>query len=89
MMDMLREMNLKEKNNLVAAISYYLISEDYDKTLLYFSIEKNEFDSALIRIDNYGIVPKENKHLLENIVTSSEKKDITKKFLQELKGARG
>ncbi|HNV93977.1 MAG TPA: DUF530 family protein [Methanofastidiosum sp.] len=89
MMDTLREMNLKEKNSLVAAISYYLISEDYDKTLLYFSIEKNEFDSALIRIDNYGIVPKENKHLLENIVKSSEKKDITKKFLQELKGARG
>ena len=89
MMDTLREMNLKEKNSLVAAISYYLISEDYDKTLLYFSIEKNEFDSALIRIDNYGIVPKENTHLLENIVTSSEKKDITKKFLQELKGARG
>jgi Zn-finger domain-containing protein len=88
MMNTLRDMNLKEKNNLVAAISYYLVSEDYDKTLLFFSIENNEFESALIRAENYGVIPKESMHLLERIVKGGEKKDITKKFLQELKGAK-
>jgi Zn-finger domain-containing protein len=88
MMNTLRDMNLKEKNSLVAAISYYLVSEDYDKTLLFFSIENNEFESALIRAENYGVIPKESKHLLERIVKGGEKKDITKKFLQELKGAQ-
>ncbi|KYC46259.1 MAG: hypothetical protein APG12_00182 [Candidatus Methanofastidiosum methylothiophilum] len=88
MMNTLRDMNLKEKNSLVAAISYYLVSEDYDKTLLFFSIDNNEFESALIRAGNYGVIPKESKHLLERVVKSSEKKDITKKFLQELKGAQ-
>lgn len=88
MMNKLKEMNLKEKNSLVAAISYYLASEDYDKTLLFFSIENNEFESALIRAENYGVIPKESKHLLERIVKGGEKKDITKKFLQELKGAK-
>ncbi|NPV49969.1 MAG: DUF530 family protein [Candidatus Methanofastidiosum sp.] len=88
MMNKLKEMNLKEKNSLVAAISYYLVSEDYDKTLLFFSIENNEFESALIRAENYGIISKESKHLLERVVKSGEKKDITKKFLQELKGVQ-
>ena len=88
MMNTLKDMNLKEKNSLVAAISYYLVSEDYDKTLLFFSIDNNEFESALIRAENYGVISKENKHLLERVVKSGEKKDITKKFLQELKGAQ-
>lgn len=88
MMNTLKDMNLKEKNSLVAAISYYLVSEDYDKTLLFFSIDNNEFESALIRAGNYGVIPKESKHLLERVVKSGEKKDITKKFLQELKGAQ-
>lgn len=88
MMNMLKDMNLKEKNSLVAAISYYLVSEDYDKTLLFFSIDNSEFESALIRAGNYGVIPKESKHLLERVVKSGEKKDITKKFLQELKGAQ-
>jgi hypothetical protein len=88
MMNTLKDMNLKEKNSLVAAISYYLVSEDYDKTLLFFSIDNDEFESALIRAGNYGVIPKESKHLLDRVVKSGEKKDITKKFLQELKGAQ-
>jgi len=87
-MNKLREMNLKEKNNLVAAISYYLVSEDYDKALVFFSLDSSEFESALIRAENYGVVPIENKHLLEKIVKKGDKKDITKKFLQELKGVK-
>ncbi len=89
MMNKLKDMNLKEKNSLVAAISYYLVSEDYDKALLFFLMDKDEFESALTRIGNYGIIPKESKQLLERIIKSSEKKDITKKFLQELKEAKG
>ncbi|KYC52882.1 MAG: hypothetical protein AMQ74_00584 [Candidatus Methanofastidiosum methylothiophilum] len=87
MMNTLRDMNLKEKNSLVAAISYYLVSEDYEKTLLFFSLDSRELESALIRAENYGVIPKENKYLLEKIVQKGEKKDITKKFLEELKGA--
>jgi hypothetical protein len=87
-MNKLREMNLKEKNNLVAAISYYLVSEDYGKALVFFSLDSSEFESALIRAENYGVVPIENKHLLEKIVKKGDKKDITKKFLQELKGVK-
>jgi Zn-finger domain-containing protein len=76
MMNTLKDMNLKEKNNLVAAISYYLVSEDYEKTLTFFSLDSGELESALIRAENYGIIPKENKHLLEKIVKSGENKEI-------------
>lgn len=88
MMENLRDMNLKEKNNLVAAVAYYLISKDYKKTLQLFSLEADDFESVLIRSENYGIIPKESKHLFERLTKSLEKKDITKKFLQELKGAK-
>ncbi len=84
MMNTLRDMNLKEKNSLVAAISYYLVSENYDKTLIFFSLDSDELESALIRAENYGVIPKENRYLVDKIVKKGDKKDITKKFLEEL-----